>query len=95
MRARLTADAVSDLWGIKAFFADRNVGAGEHILERIAKVIAGLRTFPWLGHTGVVAGTLERTVAKTPYVIVYRIDTSELVILRVYHTSQDRARGGD
>jgi hypothetical protein len=35
-------------------------------------------------------GTLERIVARTPYVIVYRIDLGdedELIVLRVYHAA--------
>ena len=47
-----------------------------------------------LGHDGIVDGTYERTVSRTPYVIVYRIDLGskdELVILRVPRSSQERS----
>jgi plasmid stabilization system protein ParE len=49
---------------------------------------------PYLGHNGLVEGTYEKTVPRTPYVIVYRIDLeprNELVILRAPHTSQERS----
>jgi plasmid stabilization system protein ParE len=63
-------DAASDLRSSKAFFASRSVVVGERILEHIANVIARLQTFPRLGHPGIVGGTLERTVPRSPYVIV-------------------------
>jgi hypothetical protein len=47
-----------------------------------------------LGHDGIVDGTYERTVSRTPYVIVYRIDlgtNDELVVLRVPRSSQERS----
>ena len=47
------------------------------MLDQIASVIGRLKTFPRLGHPGVVDGTLERIVPRSPYVIVYRIDLGD------------------
>jgi toxin ParE1/3/4 len=61
-------------------------------------VLGRLQAFPRLGHRGIVDGTLERLVLRTPYMIVYRIDVGgedELVVLRVYHAAQHRSPGGD
>lgn len=66
----------------------------ERVLDQIANIIGRLRAFPRLGHLGIVDGTLERIVPRTPNVIVYRIylgDRDELVILRVYHAAQNRS----
>jgi len=66
----------------------------ERVFDQIANVIGLLKTFPRLGHPGIVDGTLERIVPRTPYVLVYRIDVGdhdELAILRVYHVAQDRS----
>jgi plasmid stabilization system protein ParE len=93
MRVRVTDDAATDLRTIKAFLLDQSVVVAERVLDQIANVIGRLKSFPRLGHLGVVDGTLERIVARTPYVIVYRIDLGdddELVILRVNHAAQDR-----
>ena len=96
MRVRVTDDAASDLRSIKDFLAEQSVIVAERVLDQVANVIGRLKTFPRLGHLGIVDGTLERIVPRTPYVIVYRIDLGdrdELVILRVYHAAQDRLHG--
>jgi plasmid stabilization system protein ParE len=94
MKVRVTHDAASDLRTIKTFLADQNVVVAERVLDQIANVIGRLKSFPRLGHLGIVDGTLQRIVPRTPYVIVYRLDLGdedELVILRVYHAAQDRS----
>ena len=53
-----------------------------------------LANVPRLGHRGTVPGTYEIMVPSVPFLIVYRIDSGErdyLIILRVYHTAQDRS----
>ena len=69
MRVRVTGDAASDLEEIKAFLSDQSVVVAERVLDQIANVIGRLKTFPRLGHTGIVDGTLERIVPRSPYVI--------------------------
>lgn len=94
MRVRVTEDAASDLRNIKTFLSNQSALVAERVFAQIANVVARLRTFPRLGHLGIVSGTLERIVPRTPYVIVYRLDVGdvdELVILRVYHAAQDRS----
>ena len=53
-----------------------------------------LETFPYMGHEGVVAGTLEHTVSGLAYVIVYRVETGdgdEVVVVSIYHGRQERS----
>lgn len=94
MMVRVTEDARDDLRQIRAFISDRNVIAAEGVLDRIRRTIKLLAVLPRLGHPGLVPGTLERSVSRVPYLIIYRIDLTgndrELVILRVYHAAQDR-----
>ena len=94
MKVRVTNDAASDLRTIKAFLSNESAVVAERVLDQIRKIISRLCTFPRLGHPGIVDGTLERIVPRTPYVLVYRIDVGdhdELVILRAYHVAQDRS----
>jgi plasmid stabilization system protein ParE len=84
MRVHVTLGAGSDLRTIKAFLSDQSVVVAERVLDQIANMIGRLSTFPRPGHPGVVDGTQERIVPRTPYEIVYRIDLGdhdELVIL--------------
>ena len=94
MKVRVTNDAASDLRTIKAFLSNESAVVAERVLDQIRKFIGRLCTFPRLGRPGIVDGTLERIVPRTPYVLVYRIDVGdhdELAILRVYHVAQDRS----
>ena len=94
MNIRVTEDAADDVENIKARITRDDGAAAERVVEQIRATIRVLGELPHLGHDGIVDGTYERTVSRTPYVIVYRIDlgsTDELVILRVPRSSQERS----
>jgi toxin ParE1/3/4 len=94
MNIRVTEDAADDLENIKARIAIDDGAAAERVIEQIRSTIRVLGELPHLGHDGIVDGTYERTVSRTPYVIVYRIDLrskDELIILRVPRGSQQRS----
>lgn len=95
MNIRVTEDAADDLENIKARIARDDGAAAERFVEQIRATIRMLGERPRLGHEGIVEGTYERTVPRTPYVIVYRIDLGtkdELIVLRVPRCSQERSR---
>jgi toxin ParE1/3/4 len=94
MNIRVTEDAADDLENIKARIARDDAAAAERVVEQIRATIRVLAELPHLGHDGIVEGTYERTVSRTPFVIVYRIDlgsNDELIILRVPRSSQERS----
>ena len=95
MNIRVTEDAADDLENIKERIARDDGAAAERIVEQIRTTIRVLGEQPHLGHDGIVDGTYERTVSRTPYVIIYRIDLGskdEVIILRVPRSSQERSR---
>jgi toxin ParE1/3/4 len=55
--------------------------AGDAVMSRVAR----LASHPRLGRPGRVAGTRELVVTGSPYVVVYRLEPGEVVILRVLH----------
>src|ERR1700680_4106089 len=94
MNIRVTEDAEDDLENIKARIARDDGVTAERVVDQIRATIRVLGELPHLGHDGIVEGTYERTVSRTPYVIVYRIDlgsNDELIILRVPRSSQQRS----
>ena len=94
MIVRVTEDAANDLENIKERIARDDGAAAERVVEQIRSTMRLLGELPHLGHDGIVGGTYERTVSRTPYVIVYRIDLGskdELIILRVPRSSQERS----
>ena len=94
MNIRVTEDAADDLENIKARIARDDGAIAERIVEQIRATIRVLGELPNLGHGGIVEGTCERTVSRTAYVIVYRIDLGskdELIVLGVPRSSQERS----
>jgi toxin ParE1/3/4 len=95
MKIRVTEDAADDLENIKERIARDDGAAAERIVEQIRATMTMLGDLPHLGHDGIVDGTHERTVSRTPFVIVYRIDLgskNEVIILRVQRGSQERSQ---
>ncbi len=93
MSLRFTPRAAADLEAIHTYIADDNPDAATSVVERIVRSARMLERFPYMGHEGVVAGTLEHTVPGIPYVIVYRVeggDGDEVVVVSIYHGRQDR-----
>jgi len=46
--------------------------------------------FPNRGRQGRVEGTRELVLAPLPFIVVYRVKTDAVEIVRVYHGAQDR-----
>ncbi len=95
MKLRFTPRAASDLEAIHTYIANDKPDAATTVIERIGRSAQMLETFPYMGHEGVVAGTLEHTVSGFPYVIVYRVeigdgDGDEVVVVSIYHGRQER-----
>jgi toxin ParE1/3/4 len=47
-----------------------------------------LSGYPESGRPGRVAGTRELVVARTPFIVVYRVERHAVLILRVLHGKQ-------
>ena len=78
--------AVLDLASIRAYIAADDPIAAQGVGKRLNKVINGLVNLPNLGKPGRVFGTLELVtpkIGKTVYVVVYRIKSERVEILRV------------
>lgn len=79
-------EAIGDLAAARAFIAENNPEAARrvalHIIDTIETTLAGN---PNIGRPGRVPGTRELVIAKTPFVIPYRVKNDSIHILRVYH----------
>ncbi len=92
MRAvRWSATALTQFEAAIAYLAERNALAADHLADRLEETVAALAKRP-IGRPGYRDGTYEKSVLKTPYLIVYSLfggPDGELWIHRVFHTSQD------
>jgi toxin ParE1/3/4 len=87
MTIRWTEAARTDLRAIHGFYVDRSPAGAERVVGAILKAANGLMTFPLLGKVGSIEGTRERILGRHPYRIVYKIEGTTIVILRVRHSS--------
>ena len=72
-----------DLRELIAYIAEDSPQNAELVNARISKSVELLCDMPYAGRTGRLPGTHERVVGRTPYILVYRIDSDQLYILRV------------
>jgi toxin ParE1/3/4 len=70
------------------YIAQDNPQAAQQVVTRISHAIELLANRPGLGRPGRVPGTRELLVAKTRYLIPYRVRGRRIEILRVFHTSR-------
>ncbi len=77
-----------DLEHLFDFVLQHDPGAAWHLCDRIERRVAQLRDHPFMGRPGRVAGTRELIVAGTPYVVAYRVATSQIDVLAVIHAAR-------
>jgi toxin ParE1/3/4 len=58
------------------------------ITMQIVTSIQRLNDFPMSGRPGRVPNTRELVISHTPFVAVYAVDESRIVILAIYHGAQ-------
>jgi addiction module RelE/StbE family toxin len=71
-----------------SYIAADDPRAARLVVQHILDAVAALVDQPALGRPGRVPGTRELVVAKTRYVIPYRVRRETVEILRVFHTSK-------
>ncbi|WP_136066365.1 type II toxin-antitoxin system RelE/ParE family toxin [Modicisalibacter radicis] len=88
MRVRWLARALRDLEAIADYIAEDNPGAALRMVDRVESCTEGLADSPHRGRAGRVDGTRELVVTGTPYLVIYRVTTSTVDVLRVLHGAQ-------
>ena len=68
-----------------AYIAERNPQAAGDVGDAIEVAVSRLADFAESARPGRVPGTRELVVPATPFIVVYRIEATGVVILRVLH----------
>ena len=92
MRVTYLSLAVWDLAEIRSCIAANDPDAAQQIGKRLTQIINRLSALPNLGKSGRVFGTRELItpkIGKTAYVIVYRVKSERIEILRVLPGMRD------
>ncbi len=83
-----TAAAVGDVEAARDYIEGRNPGAARDVVSRLLDAVAALDNFPRRGRPGRVAKTRELVVPGLPYIVVYRVVTDRVEVLRVLHAAR-------
>jgi plasmid stabilization system protein ParE len=89
MRVHWLPTAASALDAEYDYLAGRNPEAARQVFRRIVSATRRLGEFPHSGRVGQVEGTRELVVPGLPYVMIYRVGSGTVEILRVFHMSRD------
>ena len=84
--ARTARRDVNEIW---AYLETHDSEAAELVESKILEAVGGLSKFPKRGRPGRAAGTRELVIQASPYVAVYWVEATRIVILRVLHGAQD------
>jgi toxin ParE1/3/4 len=88
MRVRWLRKALHNLDDEAAYIATDDAAAARLVVKRVLDAVSSLAQQPGLGRPGRVPGTRELVVAKTHYIVPYRVRGETVEILRVFHTSR-------
>ena len=90
MQVRLSQAALADLVAIRSHIGFDNPAAASRIAVRLLAACDRLEYLPERGRAGLVPGMRELATVW-PYVIVYRLDATDVTILRIWHGAQSRS----
>lgn len=88
MEVRWSDRAEAGLDAIVDYISTDNPRAALSIYEEIRRQVRRLGDFPQSGRPGRAANTRELVVAGTPYLVVYRVSSDAVFVLRVLHGAQ-------
>lgn len=88
MRVEWLPEAERGLAAQLDWVAEHNPLAALDMGDAIHAAVGRLADYPAMARPGRVPGTREMVVVGTPYIVVYRIEPSAVVILRVLHGAQ-------
>jgi plasmid stabilization system protein ParE len=74
------------------YLHQQSPGAAGRIGQRILDVVSLLEEFPELAPPSRHRGLRQLTVARTPYLVIYRIEADRVEIRAVVHSRQRRRR---
>ena len=89
MRVEWLPIAIDNLQHQLGYIALRNPDAAVSQSRHVQAAVERLVDHPSMGHPGRRPGTRELVVARTAFLIVYRVEDDAITILRLFHGAQD------
>jgi len=75
---------------IKERIAEQNPAAATRTILRTRSAVGRLARSPQLGRPGRVEGTRELVIARTPYIVPYRVWGDVVQVITILHSAQRR-----
>lgn len=88
MKVVWLARAVADRDAQIDYIAQDSISAAFDVGDRLMEAVARLTDHPDMGREGRVSGTRELVVRRTSLVVVYRVRSARVQVLRVLHGAQ-------
>ena len=88
MRIEWLPEAAGNLTAQLEWIAERDPWAAIDVGDAVDATVTRLIAHPALGRPGRVPSTRELVVVGTPYVVVYRIERTVVLVLRILHGAQ-------
>jgi toxin ParE1/3/4 len=92
MQVRWTPAAADDLENIANYLFEKTPENAARLIREIYRTPSELKNFPNRGREGKKEGTRELVMPSLPYIIVYRVKSNTVRIVRVLHGSQEWPR---
>ncbi len=90
MELRLTTPALRDIAAILEYIHSESPAGAQHVCQRFAQTFRYLQTFPKSGRLTERDDNTRRVVVPgIPFIVIYRIESEVLEILRIRHTSRN------
>lgn len=87
-RISWTRRALRDLEGIHEYIAREDPNIARSIIAAIKQITNHLAYHPFMGKSGRREGTRELVVVKTPFIVIYRLQSDSVEIIRILHGAQ-------
>ena len=87
MRIEWLPGAARNLTAQLEWIAERDPWAAIDAGDAVHAAVARLADHPALGRPGRVPATRELVVVGTPYIVVYRVERTVVLVLRILHTA--------
>ena len=87
---RLLPEAEQELEHAFDWYEQHKKGLGKRFLSAVRRVIKGIASQPKM-HAIVYRDVWKAVVARFPFLVLYREDLGELIVVSVFHTSRDPA----
>ena len=88
MIVRWTANFSADLKSAYDFIVEQSPQGARRVVGRIVASAERLADTPHIGRIGIKPGTRELVVTTTPYLIIYEVGDTDVVLLKLLHGAQ-------